>query len=72
MRLNFLNSHFFEKVNHVVQETSRIRSNKIHFQVTTVPNLKVREYMVFSTKDQKLKKLELFKVPVLLAITVET
>ena len=37
--------------------------------VTIVPNLKVRELMVFSTKDQKLKKLELFKVPVLLVIT---
>ena len=37
--------------------------------VTIVPNLKVRELMVFSTKDRKLKKLELFKVPVLLVIT---
>ena len=29
---------------------------KIQVQGTTVPNLKVREYMVFSTKDRKLKK----------------
>ena len=61
MRLTLSNAHFFEMVNPIVHETSQIREIakplfKIQVQGTTVPNLKVREYMVFSTKDRKLKK----------------
>ena len=48
-------------VNLIIHETSQIIETatplfKIQVQGTTVPNLKVREYMVFSTKDRKLKK----------------
>ena len=38
-------------------------------QGTTVPNIKVSELTVLFTKDRKHKKLDLFKVPVLLVIT---
>ena len=62
MPLNLVKFTLFAMVNLIIHETSQIREIatplfKIQVQQTTVPNLKVREYMVFSIiKDQKLKK----------------
>ena len=45
------------------------RSGRTLVQGTTVPYFKIWEWLVFSTDDRKIKKFELFKVPVLLIIT---
>ena len=63
--MNYEVNHFikceFDKVNLIILKLSQIEKIatpllKIQVQGTTVPNLKVRKYMVFSTKDRKLKK----------------